>query len=286
MTDNMSDLLEQAARSVPVGPPPTQQMLARARTRRSVRAWAVAGASVAVAAAVVGLAALTAAGPGGRVPGPAQTAAPVFSSNYQTRTVGAGHVSVAVPKSWATNATKCGTPVRNTVVFTGGPVDACAYSPARLPNSVTFSWANGQAHPPHNGQPDTIDGVNVVSTGVVCVDLLVPNSEVCRAQVYVPTDDVLVAIQARQHKTADQLLSALTISPDQVAVPNYAQTNAAEPQSRSASRYLTWLQELGLASQVQQVPSPIWPHGYVLTVKPRVGTVLAPGDTVTVSVAH
>ena len=201
------------------------------------------------------------------------------------RLVGAGHVALPVPKRWGTNKTRCGTAVADTVIFTGGPIEACLLA-AQLSDSVTLSYKDDTVRPPQDGQPSTIDGVRVIATSVTCVSLRpVASGHACRAAVFVPSERTLVAIYSRHKAVAQGLLDSISIRPAQVAVPNYEYVDAGMHQGLAAQRYLAQLRGLGLTHGVDKVWGSVWPRGYVLSVSPVVGTVLRPGNKVTVSVA-
>jgi len=103
--------------------------------------------------------------------------------------------------------------------------------------------------------------------------------------VFVPSERTLVAIESGNKAVAQGLLDSISISPAQVAVPNYEYVDAGMHQGRATHRYLAQLHALGLTHRIAEVWGSVWPHGYVLSVSPAVGTVLRPGDKVTVSVA-
>jgi len=113
MTDHdLTDLLDRLGERTPVGAPPTEAMLGDAvRLRRRRTAWVAVGAAAAVAVVAGGLAAVTrGSDPGGEPDGPAVSEPTTFVPPEGTRIVGIGHTVVTVPRGWATNGWRCGTP--------------------------------------------------------------------------------------------------------------------------------------------------------------------------------
>lgn len=128
----------------PAGSPPVAAIVAQGRRdRRRLRAAAVAGTAAAVVA-VVGGVALAASGPDAGIapadqPGDGDAgqtvdSGPVPDAPEGMRWVGKDRAMVAVPASWATNAVRCGTPERDTVLVDPPPRQGCSF---RRPEGVS-----------------------------------------------------------------------------------------------------------------------------------------------------
>lgn len=204
------------------------------------------------------------------------------------RLVGAGHVVLAIPVGWGTDRYRCAyTAVADTVMFTGGPVDACELLTARTYDSVALSYANDWVKRPSDAHLTTVDGARAWVTDVACLDRRpAARGQVCRAEVYLPAEQALVAVESGREAVVRSLVDQVTVASDQVGVPSYAFVNSGLAEGRAARRYMAQLRGLGLVPLVDHVPGSVWPRGQVLAVSPRVGTVLRTGDTVRVSVAR
>ena len=112
-------LLERTADEVVVLAPPVDAMLAEADRARRRRRVTIGGAVLAVLATLGiadGVTSLLDRGP---------EAWPTSAPPDGMRFVGLGRAVIAVPTGWATDATRCGQPVRDTVVLGDGPADPC-----------------------------------------------------------------------------------------------------------------------------------------------------------------
>ena len=127
-------LLERAADEVVVLAPPVEPMLAEADRLRRRRRTAVGGAVLAVLVTLGAADAVTS------FVDPDPEAWPAAAPPDGMRFVGLGRAVIAVPTGWATDATRCGQPVRDTVVVGTAPAATCTASrPADVRSVVITS---------------------------------------------------------------------------------------------------------------------------------------------------
>jgi hypothetical protein len=285
--DNLTDLLEARAADVPVGPAPLADIhRAAARRRRSY------GVALAAAAAVVVTVGAVAVWPDASSSGgdPVQVAtdpptdpaaADVPPAGH--RWVGIGQAAVAVPDEWPTNATRCGTPLRNTVVVDQGEVELCLMPYPAGVSSVEVR-AKNDVDDVSAWTPFEVDGEPALrspdSTAVGAEPALYGVS------VYLPERDVMfVASSTVSQDAAADALAEIAILDTLVAVPGVSDANyGSNDQSRAGENYVRTLEEAGLAAEVVTQPGRGTP-GFVLGVSPTPGTVVEPGSVVTVTVA-
>ena len=161
MTDHdLSELLDRLGERVPVGSPPTGEMLAAgARARRRRTTWLAAGTAAAVACTIGGVTLL------GSGSDPSQPAPPSFANGGRDaaryRLVGIGHIAVAVPEEWGTNRELCRSPQEDTVIIDVGLWKACNRP---YPKNVDSVWLGPPARSPpsRTGCPSrsTVSGPN------------------------------------------------------------------------------------------------------------------------------
>jgi PASTA domain len=290
MTDQqLSDILERAGERIPSGTPPLQQMFHDAdRTRRGrLTRWAAAvavGGVVAVAAAVMGGPALL---PAAAPPSSSSPSSPTPSDDLTvtlgpaSRLVGIGHAAIAVPGTWATNALRCGTATENTVVVDVTAIDLCQWN---APKSYDVVWVErGVNEAMFNPVEEiSIDGVAAQSSGVQCAGWSSPAVE-CSATVYIPSADASFRISAFKEARVKQMLTWIHVLDNVVAVPGFRDANDDHQKDDAGKHYRAELEAAGLAVEVVTQSRPGLPAGYVLDVSPQPGTMLEPGDTVTVT---
>ena len=279
------DRLEEHAAEVPVGPPPLASMRTRARRQRQGRVAVLA--SVAVVAAIgVGV-----AWPGGWGPGPDSptTVASEGAADPDTppdgyRYVGAGSVVAAVPESWGTNKTNCGTPVKDTVVIDQGvtclmlverpaDVDSLTVNPQGKLELDTSGWLEAEV----GGEPALRSPVSRLDDGTVRQSVILPGADV---------SFVAESSSADGEAVVDSLLDSLTVLRDHTTVPVFQDLGYDQDPAPMSDSYVARLAELGLSSDVVTRDGGGLDAGTVLEVTPAVGTVVAPGDTVRVVTAR
>lgn len=235
---------------------------------RGVLASAAAASTVVAVIGVTNL--LSSSGTGTLIPTPEPTPEPVVM-----RTVGYGHVAITVPRSWGTNASRCGTPHRDTVLID----DPSAASYCDLPRPPDVDSVELVTAPPSGFRADEtilVDGVYAVRRKTGCA-----SDGVCWGAVGFPSLHVWFrASSSTSADEVDQILSWIQILPDQVGVPSAWSLD----ESRGGTAYAKLLHELGLKTEVLTRTSTVYKPGRLVSVSPRPGTLLSPGETVTLTV--
>ncbi len=280
---HLSELLERAAARVPVNAPPTSQLVAGADRRRRRRLLlTTASAAVAVVLAVVGTTLLTASGPADETDPPSVAEPTRIVAPAGMRLVAVGQAAIAVPVEWGTNRTRCGTPKRDTVVIDVSSIPLCLTLRPRGVESVELS----QGNPRFDFKADDttqVDGVAAQRQRTSCKGDQA-DFEVCAGTLYLPSMKVSFrAESSTSAATVDRILQRVRILPDAVGVPGFEDLNA-RLQGGAGAQYVKTLREAGLAVEMRtRAVRPIDP-GYVLAAEPAPGTVMRPGDVVTVTV--
>ena len=286
--DNLTEILERSAADVPVGPPPLSQMHRTASRRRTYAVGLAAAAAVAVVAS--GVALWFTGDVATRDPAPAASDSPSPQPQGEAppigfRWVGMGQAVIAVPDSWGTNATWCGTPKRDTVIVDVGAVPLCFVPFPEDTTSVTIR-SRERIDQVGSWVPIEVDGERALRspderlggpTGL----------KIYGASVYLPERDVVFAAESSVSAQAvNDVLEQITILDTLVAVPGFSQTNYGDgDQSKARERYVRALTEAGLRAEVIVEPTPqASVVGFVLEASPAPGTVVEPGSTVTVTV--
>jgi hypothetical protein len=283
MTDQeLPDLLDRLASRHTVGAPPTDAMLAAASRQHRRRAtWAAVGTIGAVAAVMVAGVILPRL-PDGRTP-PHRVP---LTSPGGFRLVGVGRVGIQVPDSWATNALQCDQPTADTVVVNGAMADgvsrACLVNMPTPPDTVQLLEGDLAPHLPL-GVDVSVAGQPAQRNGPICETSLPAH---CMGEVYFPDDDVSFVAGSSTAEGVDEILdSIVALGPDQVPVPgrSYLAGNRRSGPATSAQDYAAKLRALGLVPRLVAEPHRGWPIDYIVSVEPETGTILEPGDTVTVT---
>jgi hypothetical protein len=291
MTDHdLTDLLDRLGERTPVGAPPTGAMLGdAARLRRRRTAWVAAGAAAAVAVVVGGLAAVTRGSDlGGEPDGPPVSQPTTFVPPEGTRLVGIGHLAIAVPEGWGTNALACGTPKRDTVIIDQGAVCLADFPRKADIESVHVypGWYGGFGT---RGETATeqveVAGEPAEQVPTTCG----PEQDdvrVCRGAVYFPDEDVTFLADSSSADAREQVaevLSWIHVVPGLVAVPGYQASDLDFQDDDAGEHYRAGLAALGLEARTITEKHPGTKAGFVLGVQPRPGTMVAAGATVTVT---
>jgi hypothetical protein len=284
MTDHdLTDLLERSAGRVPVGAPPVREMLADAdrlrRRRTRLRVGAVVLGTAVVVAGIASIAELD-RGRGSadvRPTGP-DTTTPVPAGR---RLVGVGQTAIAVPDDWATNAIQCGTAVRPTVVVDVPVIETCGLVTPDVHDNVWIDEGGNRAM----FSPDVdfeIDGVAAQRDTPVCTRYRGSIAQ-CSGTVFVPSANASYRAQAATAQRVEEILSWIRVVPDLVAVPGFGDANVAHQDDDAGAHYRAELEGAGLLVEVRTEPRPGQEPGSVLDVSPRPGTMVDPGETVTVT---
>lgn len=256
MDKQLNALLEERVADVPVGAPPIDAMRAAVRRRRT--RMTVLGAAAAVVVIAAG-------GVAWQQVGEADPQLPVASDPLADpdappegyRYVGIGTAVIAVPEAWGTNEIQCGTPQKDTVVIDQGVTCLALVSRPADVESVRVARALGGL-PPDVGEVTTADGI---ASGSVILDGVLFTAESSSVDGTAIVEDLLAGVATLE---------------DHVTVPGFALLEQ--------DAYVAQLQELGLAAEVV-VENRRAGKGFVLATDPAVGSVVAPGDTVTVTVS-
>jgi hypothetical protein len=198
------------------------------------------------------------------------------------RLVGLGHAAVAVPEEWGTNQLHCASPHKDTVVIDLGAIGFCAVP---RPNGVESVELAGGTPPSdfHADETIEIDGVRAERQRTRCTDATFGRVTICRGAVFLPSLGVWFrADSSTDAGEVDRLLERILIVPDRVAVLGFR----TAPIGGSGEKYADALTELGLEPKIQTRKSPGGPPGEILAVSPAPGTMLTPGETVTITVAE
>lgn len=279
----LTDLLERAGERTEVGPPPIDALRAGATRRRRRRTAALSLASAAVAVAVVVGGITWAASPGTNTKSPSVPAASATTALVPAgmRLVGIGHVAVAVPGDWGTNETSCGSPQKDTVVIGGGEPTFC-HRPR--PNGVESVELTGfePAAGFHADETVEIGGVRAERQRVSCVET--EGAELCSGGVYFPSLQVWFwAESSTNADEVDRVLDRIRMVPDRIGVPAFRVPSRSLEQP--ADKYSDALRAAGLKADIRSKKSPDHLPGVIVAVSPELGTMLSPGETVTVTVA-
>jgi hypothetical protein len=197
------------------------------------------------------------------------------------RLVGQGHAAIAVPQSWGTNQSMCGTPRRDTVLIADpSEVQFCLAFPVAGVDSVRVDTTLRTGF--RADETLTIDGVQAQRQRTTCGDDNYRHVMVCSATVWMPSLQVWFEAQSSTSAAeVDRILSRIVIVSDRVGVPIYS----SDAMPDSGAEYAAVLQRLGLKVSFRSVKNLNYPRGSVLGVTPAVGTMVANGTTVTVTVA-
>jgi hypothetical protein len=270
-------LLERSADEVVVLAPPVGPLLAEAGRLRRRRRPAVGGAALAVLVTLGAADAVTS------FVDPDPQGWPASAPPDGMRFVGLGRAVIAVPTGWATGATRCGQPVRDTVVVGRSPAATCTATRPADVRSVVVT-----AGPPAAGfRPEStydVAGREVERGATTCP------GETCSATVHVPTENVTFTVASsnprpeRARAEVAGLVRGLRVLEGRVAVPG---TGAlATDYGRSAeAKYVADLRDLGLDPVVETDTGTGAEPGTVTAVSPEPGTPLLPGSEVRVTVA-
>jgi hypothetical protein len=246
--------------------------------RRRIRSRRFAVGGVALTAAAVIAATTWAARLSGGHP-PAATTPPVPAA---TRLVGTGHAAIAVPKPWATNQLRCGTPQKDTVIIDAGPQNLCLVDRPKGVESVMVR--SGKPIDFHAHETFQIDGVRAERQRTTCTVNSLNRVTVCSGTVFIPSLNASFRAESSTSPgEVDRILARITIIPDKVGVPEplFSESN---PAARFGEQYADRLTALGLKPNIQTRKSPGSIPGNILAVSPSPGTMLTPGATVTVTV--
>lgn len=218
----------------------------------------------------------------GSEPAQAPTSAPAPRAADGFRLVGFGDIAIEVPESWGTNRATCGTPVKDTVEIDVGGVRGCLVPRPKGVESVAVFRTGDTVELKRPGTVE-IDGRTALREKPVCTTD-VTDGQVCRATVHFPAEAVAFrAASSTSRAKVDEILDRIRVRPGAVGVPGFRDDQSAA-QENSGVTYLDELREAGLEAKLVEERRPGLSAGFVLGAQPAPGTMLRPGDTVTVTV--
>ena len=256
-------LLERVADEVVVLAPPVEPMLAEADRLRRRRRTAVGGAVLAVLVTLGAADAVTS------LAAPDPQAWPVAAPPDGMRFVGVGRAAIAVPIAWETGATRCGQPLRDTVVIGPAPAATCtAPRPAGVRSVVVTPGPPGPGF--RADSTYDVSGHRVERGRTTC-----PGGT-CSAVVHVPTENVTFTVASsntrpeRARAEVAGMVRGLRVLGGQVAVPG-TDTLAAGYGRSAEAKYVADLRGLGLEPVVAVDTATDAEAGTVTEVSPEPG---------------
>lgn len=276
------DRLDAHVVDVAVGPPPIEQMRTAVRRRRGRAAVLASAAAVAVVAAGVTVWQVADREP--QVPVTSDPPAEVPPVGH--RWVGVGSAVVAVPETWGTNETECGTPMVDTVVIDQGVVCAAAVPRPEGVDSILVRPYYGDADVDvRDWREGEVDGVAARWSPVTT------DGGVASASVYLSSPQAVFVAESSSAgalSVVNDLLAGITLLEEHATVPGFQDlvlVRGPRGGPPAVGIYTERLRDLGLAIEVVGRASP-FDEGTILETEPAVGSVVAPGDVVTVTVSE
>ncbi|MEU4293990.1 PASTA domain-containing protein [Kribbella sp. NPDC026596] len=282
----LTELLERTGDQTAVGPPPLDALRAGAARRRHRRTAAWSAVSALTVAAVIGGTTLLATQGSGDPSPPVATATPGLVPAGM-RLVGLGHAAIAVPKNWGTNELTCATPKKDTVLIDVGAVTLCGMPRPVGVESLELGRGVPQVFDFHAEETLEIDGVRAERQRTTCSDEgnFLGQGTICTGAVFIPSLDVwFLAESSTNAEEVDRMLGRIVVEPDLVGVPGYRAIDRDGKQP-TGEDYAPLLEQAGLKAEFRTRKSPGYPAGTIFTAVPAPGTMVAPGATVTITVA-
>jgi hypothetical protein len=271
------DRLEERVADIRVGVPPVAAMRAAVRRRRACTTM------LATVVAVVALASGVAAwklDDGQELPAPS---APVDRDIPPTghRYVGLGNAVIAVPTEWGPRGVKCATVDGDVRSMMGGTTCLAAASRRSEVESIQVlqddpeadvdGWAEGE-----------IDGEQVFRSPMEL------HGGVSTGSVYVPAYDALFVARSTSADAAvvvEERLDGIAMLQAHTVLPRFDDLALDEGPDPMVATYAARLRDLGLSVEVEYATA-LGELGTVLAVYPPVGTIVASGDTITVTASR
>jgi hypothetical protein len=235
----------------------------------------MAATAGAVAAAIAGSALLFS---------PDRAAGPTSAADVPDgrRLVGIRQAAIAVPEVWATNAHACGTPQKDTVIIDLASV--CLAGVGRPADVESVEVRQGE---PRWADDVVVSNVEIAGeparrTATTCSSAY--TQTFCWAAVYLPGHDVEFRAESSTGAAeVDEILTWIRVVEDRVAVPGH-RTISEREQENGGVAYLEALREAGLAPELVTTKIAGLRAGFLVHAVPAPGTMLEPGETVTVTV--
>ena len=291
--DPITDELVRLTDSYRPGPPPIDQLLidgSRKRRRGSIFAVTAVTAAVVV---IIATGAVLTREPGSSPQPSSSSPAPSDPIPPNTRLVGVGHAAIAVPRSWSTNQTACGTPTENTVIINVTAVPLCGLFPQPVVSSVEVSSRSQQPNYPDftNAERVNIGGVEAFRSPLHCTHATIrPTSpgtqpkaaHFCTQATWMPEESALFIATTPRPNATRALMETLHIDPSRAAVP---QSNLSGTPAKMVAEFTHNAEALGFHVITRTTPQPGFPSGSILGVSPATGTVLPTGTTLHLTLA-
>jgi hypothetical protein len=293
--DDVVDLLDRLGADVRVRSAPVDRIFKeRSRLHRRRITWTVLGSAAATTVIVTASVAVAQGWPSAQTPSThVPSAAQHAHSGMATpttpppgkRLVGVGHASIAVPQGWGTNQITCGptSATTNTVVFNVTVFAACAAGLA--PRASVAEVAHASDLPPYPGftpaRHISIDGHPALRTRIICRFEGVKHPP-CTGAVFIVSESASFQVTSHHASIVAHLLDSIHVDQQRVAVPE-SHEQVYDPDG--ADRFVAAAQALGLKVVITTGPAMRSRPGGIISVLPYPGTVLAPGDTIHLTVA-
>ena len=218
-------------------------------------------------------------------PTPSTSAAAPPTAAPGMRLVGVGRAVIEVPNAWGTNDVRCGTPLHDTVVIDVWLVEACGV--LRPPDARSVELRNEPADGFVANERLTVDGVAAERQNTACPRHPYGAKVVCTGAIYLPSLNAWFRASASgsDGSEVDRILSRIHPAGGGVPVPRVPERLVAEAQADSGTEYAAAVKAAGLVPRVVPRRDLDLLPGVVLAAQPQVGSVLAPGATVTITVS-
>jgi hypothetical protein len=274
------DRLEERVVGIPVGVAPVDAMRAAVRRRRRGRATVLA-AVVACVALATGLAAWQLAGGGPQTPVPsAPLGKDLPPAGY--RYVGLGNAVIAVPEDWGHREIKCATVDGDLISMMGGTTCLAAASRRSEVESIQVRQLVPAVDDIEGWVEGEVDGEQAYRSP------LESHNDVITGAVYVPAYDAVFVARSTSAAAAsvvEERLGGIAMLRAHTVLPQFEDLALDEGTEPMMDAYAARLRDLGLSVEVAYQPA-LGELGTVLAVDPPVGTIVAPGDTITVTASR
>jgi hypothetical protein len=278
-------LLGRLADRADVGPAPVGDLVRAGRSaeRRKRRATIFGAAIASLAIIVVGFAvdqSVSRDRPGNvgvsaTSPSAASSLPPVVDG---TRLVGMGRVVVAVPDTWGTGEVRCGQPLRDTVYFPSDGNRSCLGVPGAPASSVGIASTSSDTGRRATKRADTSGTINGIPVAYSERGCETSDPPVCSQVVTVPSQGVVLILTAPETSTIATIVDSLRLLPE-------GYTTVRVDPNGPLENTVDLIEAAGLDAQVVEKYRKGWSAGVLLDSDPAAGTVLATGETVTLTVS-
>jgi hypothetical protein len=276
--ESARELLRAAVVEVELSPAPVDDLVRRgASSRRRTRRWQLAAVAAAVIG-VVGASLAVAGGPGDEAgPAPANSDA-VVEAPDGARYVGMGRLVVAVPQDWGYHDLRCGVVPDGTIAFSADPERGCLHSFLSSRNALHVASADSEGGARWldvPGTPVEIDGITLTRTAVAA---RTDDSSTYSGALVATSEGVVIWAQSDDPEVVTGILDSVRVLPqDMVAVPFDQDGPVSSPRQL--------IEAAGLNVEVVEEYRPGWSPGWLISSDPPLGSPVAIGSTVTLTVS-